>query len=186
MFKSDILFFKPAKLKVFIVIVLMIYGTIRANSQTGEIRWANDGNSYYRIEKNELVQYTLPDNKPVVVLSKQMLIPAGSSNPLQFSYFAFSADQQKILVFTNTKRVWRLNTKGDYWVLDRVSGTLNQIGKTLPGSTLMFAKFSPDGRSVAYVSGNNIYTEDLATSKIKALTTDGTLTLINGTFDWAY
>ena len=50
----------------------------------------------------------------------------------------------------------------------------------------MFAKFSPDGKSVAYVSGNNIYKEDIATSDIKPLTTDGTITLINGTFDWVY
>ena len=50
----------------------------------------------------------------------------------------------------------------------------------------MFAKFSPDGNSVAYVSGNNIYVEDLTSSKIKPLTTDGSVTLINGTFDWAY
>ena len=50
----------------------------------------------------------------------------------------------------------------------------------------MFAKFSPDGNSVAYVGGNNIYVEDLNTSIIKALTSDGTTTLINGTFDWAY
>ncbi len=50
----------------------------------------------------------------------------------------------------------------------------------------MFAKFSPDGNSVAYVSGNNIYVEDLASSKIKPLTNDGSVTLINGTFDWVY
>ena len=39
---------------------------------------------------------------------------------------------------------------------------------------------------VAYVSNQNIYVEELATSKIKPLTTDGTITMINGTFDWAY
>ena len=93
---------------------------------------------------------------------------------------------KKILLFTNTKKVWRLHTKGDYWVLNIATGLLQQLGKTLPESSLMFAKFSPDGTSVAYVSEENIYVEDLSTSKIKALTTDGTTTLINGTFDWAY
>jgi len=38
----------------------------------------------------------------------------------------------------------------------------------------MFAKFSPDGSKVAYVSEHNIYMEDLATGAIKPLTTDGT------------
>jgi dipeptidyl-peptidase-4 len=105
---------------------------------------------------------------------------------LQVSYYSFSEDQKKVLIFTNTKRVWRLNTKGDYWVLDRNTGSLKQLGKSLPVSSLMFAKFSPDGKSVAYVSGNNIYSEDLASSGIKALTSDGTVTHINGTFDWVY
>jgi dipeptidyl-peptidase-4 len=186
MFKPEIFFKSKNGLKISAISVLILFISLIASSQGGEIRWSTDGNSYYRYEKNELVQYTLPDNKPVVILSKKQLTPSGSQNPLQISYYAFSDDQQKVLLFTNTKRVWRLNSKGDYWILNRKAGLLIQIGKTLPGSSLMFAKFSPDGKSVGYVSGNNIYVEDIATSQIKALTTDGSVTLINGTFDWAY
>ncbi|RYF91815.1 MAG: S9 family peptidase, partial [Chitinophagaceae bacterium] len=39
---------------------------------------------------------------------------------------------------------------------------------------------------VAYVSGNNLYAEDIATSQIRKLTSDGSRKLINGTFDWVY
>ena len=168
------------------IALLVFFVSLIGSSQSGELKWSSDGNSYYQIEKNELVQYTLPENKPVVILSKQQLTPSGSSDPLHFSYYNFSSDQQKVLLFTNTKRVWRLNTKGDYWMLDRKSGSLTQIGKNFPASSLMFAKFSPDGNSIAFVSWNNIYVEDLATSQVKALTTDGSVTIINGTFDWAY
>ena len=87
---------------------------------------------------------------------------------------------------TNAKKVWRLNTRGDYWVIDLNTGKLNQLGKDLPASSLMFTKLSPDGRNAAYVSGNNIYLEDLVTSRIKELTHDGSVAIINGTFDWAY
>ncbi len=186
MFNSEICIKNRSGLKVFFITAVIMFVTLVASSQIGDIRWSADGNSYYRIEKNELVQYTLPDNKPAVILSKQQLTPAGDTSPLQFSFYSFSSDQQKVLLFTNTKRVWRLNSKGDYWMLDRKTGTLSQLGKTLPASSLMFAKFSPDGNSVAYVSGNNIYVEDPATSQIKALTTNGSVTLINGTFDWVY
>jgi dipeptidyl-peptidase-4 len=48
----------------------------------------------------------------------------------------------------------------------------------------MFAKFSPDGRTVAFVRENNLYAEDLATHDVRALTTDGSADLINGTSDW--
>ena len=186
MFKTEFILKSKTGLKAFVISVLVLFVSQIASSQGGDIKWSVDGNSYYRLEKNELVLYTLPDNKPLVILSKQQLTPTGSANPLQISYYSFSSDQQKVLLFTNSKRVWRLNSRGDYWILDRKSGSLSQLGKTLPASSLMFAKFSPDGNSVAYVSGNNIYVEDLATSQVKGLTTDGSITLINGTFDWAY
>ncbi len=91
-----------------------------------------------------------------------------------------------MLLFTNTKKVWRYHTRGDYWVLDRKSGALHQLGKGLPESSLMFAKFSPDANKVAYVSKNNIYVEDLNTKTYTAITTDGNDTIVNGTFDWVY
>lgn len=101
--------------------------------------------------------------------------------------FAFSADGKKLLIFTNTKRVWRYNTRGDYWVLDLSSRQLKQLGKDRPASTLMFAKLSPDGTKAAYVSEHNIYLEDLVGGQSTCLTTtNGTRKLINGTFDWVY
>ena len=186
MFISEASPIRRAGQKLFIVSILILFISFTVSSQIGDIHWSVDGNSYYRVENNELVQYTLPDNKPVVILSKQQLTPAGSTSPLQINFYSFSSDQQKVLLFTNTKKVWRLHTKGDYWVLDRTSGSLTQLGKTLPSSSLMFAKFSPDGKSVGYVSGNNIYVEDIANSTIKPLTSNGSVTLINGTFDWVY
>lgn len=50
----------------------------------------------------------------------------------------------------------------------------------------MFATFSPCGNKVAYVKSNNLYVQDVHTFKITALTTDGSATIINGTFDWVY
>ena len=45
----------------------------------------------------------------------------GVSSPLSLARYAFSKDRSKLLVFTNTKRVWRHDDRGDYWVLDRSS-----------------------------------------------------------------
>ena len=168
------------KFKTFLIFLFLI--SLQSFSQN----WSSDGNSYYKIEENEIKQYSLPENLPKVVVSSQQLTPKGSSNPLEISYFSFSNDQQKVLLYTNTVKVWRLNTKGDYWVLDLITGNLTQLGKGLAKSSLMFAKFSPDSKTVAYVSNQNIYAEELVTSKIKPLTTDGSIAIINGTFDWAY
>lgn len=181
---------KASKMKtgcnIMLFLLLTLFFSLPAGAQSRGIKWSIDGNSYFRVEKNEIVQYTLPENLAKTIVTKEQLTPKGSTNPLRLSYYTFSSDQQKVLLFTNTKKVWRINTKGDYWVLDLKTGSLTQLGKSLPASSMMFAKFSPDGNAVAYVSNNNIYVEDMATSAIKALTTSGSVTLINGTFDWVY
>ena len=166
-----------------ILFVFLVSLSFRVQAQ---INWTNDGDSYFKLEDNELKTYTLPGHEAETVISRAQLTPEGSSEPLEVAHFSFSADQQKILLFTNTQRVWRLNTKGDYWVFDFKTNTLKQLGKGLPPASLMFAKFSPDGTKIAYVSENNIYSEDYQSGSIQPLTTNGTVTLINGTFDWAY
>ena len=90
------------------------------------------------------------------------------------------------MIYTNSKKVWRYDTRGDYWVLDIATSTLKQLGKGKPESSLMFAKFSPNSLKVAYVSEYNIYSEDLSTGKIEQLSFGGSRKKINGTFDWAY
>ena len=114
------------------------------------------------------------------------MIPEGQSEPLSIGDYIWSADNTKLLIFTNTRRVWRRHTRGDYWVLNLNSGELQQLGKSVERTTMMFAKFSPDASRVAYVSKLNIYVEDLATQAIKQLTFDGGDNIINGTFDWVY
>jgi len=186
MYKTKAVFNLKLKQKFVFIFILFVFLSLQGYSQRGGFKWSSDGNSYYRIENNSVMQYTLPENSAKVLISKEQLTPKNSSSPLDVRYLISSNDEQKVLIFTNTKRVWRLNTKGDYWVLDIAKGSLTQLGTSLPESSLMFAKFSPDGKAVAYVSDNNIYVEDLNTSDIKALTSDGSTTLINGTFDWAY
>lgn len=115
-----------------------------------------------------------------------LLTPKGANDELKVRSYSFSEDNQKVLIYTNTKRVWRYDTKGDYWILDLKTNQLSQLGKGFDASSLMFAKISPDSKSVAYVYKNNIYAENIATHKITSLTKDGTKKLINGTFDWAY
>jgi len=173
------------RLNSFLTLLFICFFSVNFNVNA-QINWTNDGDGYFKFGGNQLVTYTLPDYDFKIVITQEQLTPEGKSKPIDVAHFSFSPDQEKILLFTNTQKVWRLHTKGDYWVFNFKTKTLTQIGKSLPPSSLMFAKFSPDGNSIAYVSGNNLYSEDYASGSIKPLTTDGTVSLINGTFDWAY
>ncbi|MGX5684313.1 DPP IV N-terminal domain-containing protein [Chryseobacterium cucumeris] len=150
-------------------------------------QWTPDGNAYYSFTKKgvEIVDLLHP-GKDQTLLNSSELIPAGSSNALQVQSFQVSPDGKSLLLFADTKKVWRDNTRGDYWIFDKNTKKLLQLGKGLPASSLMFAKYSPDGKKVAYVSKHNIYIEDLSNNQISKITNDGTDRMINGTFDWAY
>lgn len=158
-----------------------------SDAQTDDaINWAKDGTHFYQIDRGEIFEIDArTGGAPNLVISKAMLSPAGKA-PIGVRRFSFSTDGSKVLVMSNTKKVWRSDTRGDYWVYNITTKALDQIGKNLPASSLMFAKFSPDGNQVAFVSGHNIYVEELSTKAVKKLTADGTDKLINGTFDWAY
>lgn len=165
-----------------ILLLILLLVPVSGISQT--FRWTAD-NKYLTVEAGEIVQYTLPALTRNVVASKSDLTPPGKQK-LAVKNFSITPDQSRMLIFTNSKKVWRLETRGDYWVMDMATKKLTRLGNGLPASSLMFAKFSPDNSKVAYVSEYNVYTEDLATNKILPITTDGTRKHINGTFDWAY
>jgi dipeptidyl-peptidase-4 len=168
-----------------VLLISFFYAETYAQSKQ-DINWTKDGNGYYEISDGEIVDITLPKRDRRTVMSRAQLIPSGMNEPLKINSFVISADGTKVLIYTNSKKVWRYETRGDYWLADLKANTLTQIGKDKPASSLMFAKLSPDAGKVAYVSGHNLYVEDLAAKTSKALTTDGTDRLINGTFDWVY
>jgi dipeptidyl-peptidase-4 len=89
-----------------------------------------------------------------------------------------------VLVFTNTRRVWRTNSRGDYWVFDRRTTKLRKIGGNAPEASVMYAAFNPDATKVAYVRQNDLYVEEIASGKIERLTNDGADLVINGGSDW--
>ena len=184
-----------------------------ATKSFGPFKWLDGGNSYTSLEDVEdassadeasvssphdedeedepkalrhLVRYDTESGQSELLITAEQLIPEGSEEQLDVDDYEWSEDKSKLLLFTNTKKVWRYNTKGDYWVLDLATGELQQIAEDAEESTLMFAKFSPGGDRVAYVRENNIYVEYLATKVTIPLTRDGTDKLINGTFDWVY
>ncbi len=172
-------------------LIFLIAGTfisLLAFSQfnPGEVSWTADGKGFTTFKNGSLVKTDLTTYAETILVTKEQLIPAGKTTPLSFDIYKFSTDNTKLLIYTNTAKVWRYNTRGDYWILDIPSNKLVQLGKGRPSQSLMFAKLSPDNKKAAYVSEHNIFVEDLAAHQITQLTKDGTRKFINGTFDWAY
>ena len=170
-----------------------IYSSSDFSSAGFNGRWQPEGATYEKLEKSELtsggrdiVQYDAATGARSVVVPASRLVPAGGTTPLAIDAYAWSKDRSLLLIYTNSKRVWRRNTRGDYWILDRGSHELRQLGGDARPSTLMFATISPLSDKVAYVRTNDVYVEDLRSHEITRLTHSDSADIINGTFDWVY
>ena len=113
----------------------------------GPVRWLDGGKSYAILEPSsgaegtrDLVRYDTATAQREVMISASQLTPPDSHKPLVIEDYDWSADMNRVLIFTNSRRVWRENTRGDYWVLDRKSGALRKLGSGDPPSSLMFAQ----------------------------------------------
>ncbi len=156
-----------------------------------EARWLDTG-SAYEVRENardggtEIVQYDVATGARTVVVPAQQFVPPGRETALVVDDYAWSRDRAQLLIYTNAQRVWRAKTRGDYWLLDRTSRQLRQLGGEAQVASLMFAKISPTGRQVAYVCDRDLWVEDLHDHKVRQLTSSDSPDIVNGTFDWVY
>lgn len=163
----------------------------------GPARWLENKPGYTTVEpsktiKNgqDIVYYHPKTGKRHLMVPAEKLIKGTDKKPLEIEDYNWSPNGKQLLIFTNTSRVWRDNTRGDYWVLDLRTGNLWQIGGDAEKGHVMFATFSPGNTRVAYVYKNNIYVQRLASNPaertIIQITKDGSQHIVNGTFDWVY
>lgn len=108
---------------------------------------------------HDLVRVNSADGTKTVLIPAEKLVPPGAKDPLRTSGYLFSKDQSFVLFTAAPMRVWRRDTRSDYWTYHIPTGTLTKLGGDAKPSSLMFAKFSPDGTRVAYVRDNNIWVE---------------------------
>ena len=170
-----------------------IYGGDEFKAESLGGRWLEDSSAFTTLEKSadhkdhkDIVQHDPATGEKTIIVSAAELIPAGESAPLKIEDYAWSKSQTKLLIYTNSKRVWRQNSRGDYWVLDRSARQLRKLGGDATPSTLMFAKFSPTEKHVAYLRDRNIYIEDLFDHSVRKLSETSSEDIINGTGDWVY
>jgi dipeptidyl-peptidase-4 len=138
----------------------------------------NDGIHYSTLEKGKIMEYEYAKNvQPNTILSEADIKNIGIES------YQFSSDENKILIATETEQIYRHSTREYYFVYDRKTKTLTKVSD----EKIMYATFSPDAKSVAYVKGNNIFIADLTSGKQTQITFDGKQNnIINGATDWVH
>jgi dipeptidyl-peptidase-4 len=145
--------------------------------QIAGFNFRNDGNHYSQQEKNQIISYNLATGQ------RSEIIYTAAANE-DFDGYSFSADEQKILLETESEQIYRHSSQANFFIYDLKSQKrtpLSSAGKQ------RYATFNPQGDKVAFVRNNNLYYKDLNSNKEVQITKDGLANnIINGATDWVY
>jgi dipeptidyl-peptidase-4 len=164
-----------------------VWGGDEFTGDLSSIEWMADGTSYTYVageDTTDLYRVDARSSAERLLVAGTALVPPGGTEPIVIEDYEFSPDLTRLLIYTNSVRVWRQNTSGEYYLWDFQARQLTPLS-TAPGYQ-QFAKFSPDGRYVGWVREHDLFVRDLATGEEIRLTYDGNHNVINGTADWVY
>ncbi len=86
--------------------------------------------------------------------------------------------------FNQSQTAAILSSNNDLYFYDFASGAAKRL--TSDAAEEMEADFSPDGKMVSFVRGNNLHAVDVTSGKETQLTKDGAEKFFNGTLVWVY
>lgn len=162
-------------------------GTFNPKTIRG-INWMNDGQFYSSLNSTKdadfILKYDIKNGAVTDTILNGLSLPKFNSNTLRIDDYAFSADENKLLLATEKESIYRRSSKAFYFIYDLNTRSLKKLAE---GDKQSYATFSPDGSKVAYVRNNNLYYVNLTKMKEVAVTTDGKWNyIINGSTDWVY
>lgn len=147
--------------------------------------WLEDGEHYLQVRENRLHKVnaasgeSAPFHDPQKMAAGLMKIEGftedKAKNLAEATRFTMDAARRGAL--------W--NRDGDLYYATFDGEFAARLTKT-PDRREELADFSPDGRQVSFVSGQNLFVVDVATQTERQLTTDGGGLIYNGKADWVY
>ena len=160
-------------------------GTFKVKSVPG-FNAMKDGLTYTQIDREEnklsINVYDLATGNKIKTLFDNSLTKTGTQ-AIEVEEYTFSQDEQKMLLLTESKNIYRRSVLHKVYVYDINSKIITLLDK----EKVLHASFSPDGSKVAFVKDNNLFYKDLTTDKTISVTEDGKKNeIINGNCDWVY
>ena len=159
-------------------------GTFNTKGVPG-FNFQKDGVHFTKLQDKAILQYDLTSGEQSgVIFDAKNLSTDAKGWEGKFNGYSFSEDESKILLSTNTKRIYRHSSESDYYVFNKKTNTLDKL---FEGSKQRYANFTADGSKVSFVSDNDLYFKNLNDGSITRVTNDGKKNeIINGASDWVY
>lgn len=190
---------KYLKLVPALLLLLLVYRSSAQMAVTNEAVWRdgvftsryvpgftfmNDGRHYTRQSGNAIQQYDFTSGELVSTVFDGAGFSGTEGFPGNFSAYAFSDDESKIMLTTGFEPIYRRSSKAFFWIYDRAEKSLQPV---FPQGKHSYASFNPQADKVAFVFENNLYFKDLKSGSVHQVTEDGAANaIINGATDWVY
>ncbi len=156
--------------------------TFQAKTVSG-VNSMNDGIHFSSLKNSSsIVKYSYRTGEEVeTIFSLDQL----KEKPIeQITAYTFSANEQRILIESNKKPIYRRSYTAEYYIWDDYTQTLYELSEYGPQQA---AEFSPDGERVAFVRDNNLFIKTIRFGTEQQVTNDGEFNkIINGIPDWVY
>ena len=145
-----------------------------------------DGEHYTKMnEDGSIVKYKLTDPTDAGTLLVNGNSLMYKEVKIVFDDYEFNFDETKILFMTSIVPIYRRSFTAIYYLYDLSTKQLMPLDEKHQPQSL--AEYSPDGKSVSFIYGNDIFVKQVASGKVVKLTEDGKRNkIINGTTDWVY
>jgi dipeptidyl-peptidase-4 len=160
-----------------------------SGTPTVGLRWANDGKSYFQVRADE-------SGKQILMIVDAI---SGKASPffdvkrMEEALAKLKGFEKKDVEtlsapsgyhFNNDRTALLFNHKSDLFYYDIETGVAKQLTNNTAAE--VEEDFSPDGKSVSFVRGNNLFVVDIVAAREKRLTRDGGEKILNGYLDWVY
>jgi dipeptidyl-peptidase-4 len=157
------------------------------------VKWVEEGAKYWfqkfdtSTRSNNIYTFRLSDKTTELVVDASKLRVKADDPTFRYSSYGWSPDEKSVLLVSappERQYLSRLTPAGNLYLYSMTSKSFRQL--TFVSQPQYNQKFSPDGKQVGFVRGNNLFVLDLESGRETQLTTDGTEHIINGKFDWVY
>lgn len=150
-----------------------------------EVIWSPDGKQFVSQDEGKLTVYSVRSGKTreVLALSKLQDVAEKADRSPITDWTNRRVSETNIQWFPNTKRLL-VAEAGDLFAVDVNKGSFDQLTHT--PQVERDPKLSPDGRSVSFRKGPDLFVLDVESKEVRQLTSDGSETLLNGQLDWVY
>lgn len=159
---------------------------VRFSGTPVAVQWSPDSRSFKQMVNGRMMRVDAVTGQAVPYFDSNALTAALSGAGVKSDEAAAIANSLS-LKFSPDETGILVNNANDLWYFDLATKALRRL--TNGSDAELEADFSPDGKWVSFVRGNNLFAVDVAKANEKQLTRDGRegdKAIYNGYLDWVY